>query len=453
MKKSICALVLAILVTVSLSAKLSGQVSDEFGQPLIARLRFISAERKFLTTIYTDWQGTFEVDLPVGEYEMEVTKGPEYERKLIRINVEEDEHKIIVLRRLFDLTEVGWFSGDTHLHTFHSDGKNSVEELALACSAAGLSWAVLSDHNTLVGASEWLSFREKGLLTIVGQEVTMKNGHANAIGIEKLIPWQRSQSDEEMIKIFEMIKIQNGFVQINHPFDLRSPFEKLHLEGYDLIEIWNGGGPPNLLGFRNNESKEHWFKMLNEGRRVAAVAASDCHDVYSTYSLAAFLPMFLVVQLAKKDFGEYLETAKMNEEKLRAWVLYGLFPGTPRTYVRVNELTQQEILRSLKSGKSFMTNGPLLLVALNGAGPGETATIEKESLLQVKIFSNVPVNKLSVIKNGELVHEIPVELENGEFKHLKALDLSEGDWILVEVFGDFPVYAITNPIYISKKQK
>lgn len=451
MKKLICAFVLVILVTVSLSLKLSGHVLDEFGQTVTARLRFINTGRKFLTTIYTDWQGKFEVDLPTGEYEMEVTKGPEYECKLIKISVVEDEHKTIVLRRLFNFAELGWFSGDAHLHTFHSDGKNSVEELALACSAAGLSWAVLSDHNTLVGASAWSSFREKSLLTIVGQEVTMKNGHANAIGIEELIPWQKSHSDEEMIQIFELIKIQNGLVQINHPFDLRSPFEKLHLEGYDLIEIWNGGGPPNVVSFRNNESKEHWFKMLNEGRRVAAVAASDCHDVYSTYSLAAFLPMFLVAQLAKKDFGEYLEAAKMNEEKLRAWALYGLFPGTPRTYVKVNELTQREILQSLKSGKSFMTNGPLMLVTLNGAGPGEIATIKEEALLQVKIFSNVPVNKLSVTRNGELVHEIPVKLENGEFEHLTRLNLSEGDWIVVEIFGDFPVYAITNPIYLSKQ--
>lgn len=453
MKKPFFLFTIIVLLTVSFSAKLSGCITDEFDRTISARLRFISLEKKFLTTIYTNWHGEFEVDLPDGEYELEITKGPEYERKIVKVSVPSDQRKIITLKRLFNLTELGWFSGDTHLHTLYSDGKNLVEELALSCSAAGLFWAVLSDHNTLNGADEWLTFRKKGLLTIAGQEITMKNGHINAIGVQKLVPWQHSSTDEEMIEIFKFVKMQGGIVQINHPFDLRSPFEKLHLEGYDLIEIWNGGGPPNLAGFRNNESKEHWFRMLNEGRRVAAVAASDCHDVYSTYSIAALLPMFLVVQLMRRDFGEYLEAARANEEKLRAWALYGLFPGTPRTYVKVSELTQQEIIDSLRKGKSFLTNGPLVLATVNGAGPGETAVVTEKALLDIKIFSNVQVNRLIVTQAGKCVHEIAVEMVNGEFEHRVYLDPSDGEWVVVEAFGDFPVYAMTNPIYLSRQQK
>lgn len=436
------------------NGKIVGRIVDEKDLSLTARIRIMSSQRAFLVTSYTDWDGNFQIDVPQGIYQMEITKGPEYEKKVIEISVIDNSQleMNIKLKRLYDLTKIGWFGGDTHMHTTYSDGKQSVEQLALACSAAGLSWAVLSDHNTIAGKNEWLSFANHKMITIPGEEVTTEIGHINALGIDQLIQWKPATTDEDIKKIFTSIHSQNAIAQINHPFDLKDPFEKIYVEDFDLIEIWNGGAPPIAKGIGNQEAQEYWYKLLNQGKKIPAVASSDCHDIYSAYSLLGLLPLEMVVQILQRELpnSEFIEYAKNNELTLRNWVKYGLFPGTPRTYVKVSKLNQENILKALKNGKSFMTNGPLVLVDVNGVEPGETALISQKMMLNISIMSNTPINELRIIQSGQTVHSISIK-DKTIFECMIKIDPKDGDWIVVEAFGDYPVYALTNPIYFKNQ--
>src|SRR5690625_3225204 len=66
-----------------------------------------------------------------------------------------------------------WYAGDFHAHTLHSDGSESVGELAARGVRAGLDFVAVTDHNTVshhpllpsVGA-------EHGITLLPGQEVT-----------------------------------------------------------------------------------------------------------------------------------------------------------------------------------------------------------------------------------------------------------------------------------------
>ncbi|MFN4190128.1 MAG: CehA/McbA family metallohydrolase [Pseudothermotoga sp.] len=443
-----------ILSVALANGKIVGSISDGMGSPLTARIRIMSAQKAFLITLYTDWNGDFEIDLAQGQYEFEITKGPEYERKIVQVDVvdnKETEMKI-TLNRLYDLAQIGWFGGDTHMHSTYSDGRQNVEQVALACSAAGLSWAVLSDHNTIAGKDEWLSFSDKGIMTIMGEEITTQIGHINALGVNQLVAWKPSATDEDIKRIFTDITSQKAVSQINHPFDLRNRFERIHVEGFDLIEIWNGGAPPIAEGLGNRESQEYWYELLNQGKKIAAVAGSDCHDVYSSYSLLGFLPLQTVILILQRELpgSEFIEYAKNNEQILRNWVKYGLFPGIPRTYVKVHKLNQENILNALKSGKSFLTNGPLLLVDINGAEPGETVLISEKMMVNIYMMSNTPIKELRLIQSGQTVYTISLRGKT-LFQCSIQIDPKDGDWILVEAFGDYPVYALTNPIYFKSK--
>lgn len=445
---------LFILSIALANGKIIGSIADEMGSPLTARIRIMSVQKAFLITLYTDWNGNFEIDLTQGQYEFEITKGPEYERKIVQVDVvdnKETEMKI-TLKRLYDLAQIGWFGGDTHMHSTYSDGRQNVEQVALACSAAGLSWAVLSDHNTIAGKDEWLSFSEKGIITIMGEEITTQIGHINALGVNQLVAWKPSATDEDIRRIFTDIASQKALSQINHPFDLRNRFERIHVEGFDLIEIWNGGAPPIVQGFGNRESQEYWYGLLNQGKKIAAVASSDCHDVYSSYSLLGFLPLQTVILILQRELpgSEFIEYVKNNEQILRNWVKYGLFPGTPRTYVKVHKLDQENILNALKSGKSFMTNGPLLLVDVDGVELGETVFVSEKMMLNISVMSNIPVNELRIIQSGQTIYTVSVEGKTA-FECSIQIDPKDGDWIVVEAFGDYPVYALTNPIYFKSK--
>ncbi|MEJ5230124.1 MAG: CehA/McbA family metallohydrolase [Pseudothermotoga sp.] len=436
------------------AAVVSGIVIDGKDQPLVARLRFLSPENAVFLTNYTNWFGRFEQQLPAGRYTVEVSRGPEYEIKSFSIELSQDEKKEIqiTLNRLYDLTSIGWFSGDAHLHTIYSDGNQDVETVARACIANGLSWAVLTDHNTVKGKTEWMIASRYGLLPILGEEVTTPLGHFNAIGINEIVDWKINDK-HDLARIFTDISKQSAMSQINHPFDMKNYFVDWDIKGYDVIEIWNGGSAPNLNGMGNQEAKLFWFEILNNGTRIHATANSDCHDVYSGYSLLAFLPTDKVLSLLQREFPEpaMKDFIKSNENFLRNWVKYGLHPGTPRTYVRLEELTSSAVLKALVEGKSFMTNGPLILAEIEGKGPGETVdTLSKESLvLNLKVLSNIALEKVVVIQAGRIVQQLDVTGQRECILSTK-IDPKDGSWIIVEVYGPYPVYAITNPIYLSK---
>ncbi len=450
--------VLTVLIVLSyaflgLAATLSGIVTDTESQPLLARIRILNHRTATCITTYTDLSGRFQIDLDPGVYVVEVTKGPEYEIMNLQVEISQSEEKEIKisLRRLYNLEKLGWYGGDSHLHSLHSDGQQDVETVARACAANGLSWAVLTDHNTVDGTEEWYAASKFGLLTITGEEVTTKRGHFNALGIKKIVDWE-VESKQDIKRILTDISKQSAISQVNHPFDMKNNFVDWDVEGYDVIEVWNGGSAPNLKGMGNLETKNFWFQLLNSGIRIHATANSDCHDVYSNLSVLAFLPTQIVLSVIEKEFKDIamIEYVKQNEQLLRAWVGYGLHPGTPRTYVKVHDLTPTAVLTAIKNGNSFMTNGPLLLVDIEGKVPGETVNVSEQSslVLNLRVFSNLPLEKLLVIQGGKTIREIDV---TGLREYVSSIEINtfDGSWIVIEAYGSYPVYAVTNPIYLD----
>jgi len=49
----------------------------------------------------------------------------------------------------------GWYRGDLHTHTVHSDGRRRITEMATAATSAGLDFIVSTDHNTNSANRAW----------------------------------------------------------------------------------------------------------------------------------------------------------------------------------------------------------------------------------------------------------------------------------------------------------
>src|SRR6202051_45833 len=77
----------------------------------------------------------------------------------------------------------GWYRGDLHLHTVHSDGAHRPSELVSAAHAGGLDFIVSTDHNTSAANRVWPACRTDALLVIPGEEVTTRHGHWLAVGL------------------------------------------------------------------------------------------------------------------------------------------------------------------------------------------------------------------------------------------------------------------------------
>ena len=63
--------------------------------------------------------GEFEIELPAGDYNFEIHRGPEYRRIQGSMEVRDEDDMMRQhhrLERLVDLAEEGWISGELHIH-------------------------------------------------------------------------------------------------------------------------------------------------------------------------------------------------------------------------------------------------------------------------------------------------------------------------------------------------
>jgi hypothetical protein len=175
----------------------------------------------------------------------------------------------------------GWYRGDCHLHTVHSDGGRTLEQLAALARAAKLDFINSSDHNTssahpLLGPSAG-----DDLLILTGEEVTTRNGHYLAIGLDggEWIDWRYRARDDAFDRFARQIRRAGGIVVPAHPYGISLGSQwKFGYDNADAIEVWNGPWTPD-----DEASLLTWDNLLTgaarrgDGRWVPAMGNSDAH--------------------------------------------------------------------------------------------------------------------------------------------------------------------------------
>src|SRR5207244_8048883 len=75
------------------------------------------ADVKLMDTSFAYVDGAFQVELPVGEVYVEMTKGFEYKAVSRRLKIERRQRELkLEIGRMSDLRSQGWVSADTHVH-------------------------------------------------------------------------------------------------------------------------------------------------------------------------------------------------------------------------------------------------------------------------------------------------------------------------------------------------
>lgn len=166
-----------------------------------------------------------------------------------------------------------WVKGDLHSHTVHSDGENTVEELARAAMALGLDFLAITDHNTVTHHEEVEALSHLPIILIPGEEVTTYFGHANVWGLREWVEF-RCADDDAMRAVREHVLRKSGLISVNHPKSVGPPWFFQGWEGYPCMEVWQAP-----WRFYNWESLERWDALLRRGQRVVAVGGSDTHSV------------------------------------------------------------------------------------------------------------------------------------------------------------------------------
>ncbi|MFJ9520833.1 CehA/McbA family metallohydrolase [Kitasatospora sp. NPDC101801] len=228
-----------------------------------------------------------------------------------------------------------WYRGDCHLHTVHSDGRRLPEEVAAGARAAGLDFIVSTEHNTSSAHGVWGPLAGPDLLVIPGEEVTTRNGHWLALGVEpgQWVDWRYRARDEAHQRFTRQVRAHGGLVVPAHPY---CPYVacqwKFGYEDADAVEVWNGPWT-----YDDESALDSWdarlAKAVRHGRRrLPAIGSSDAHS---------------------------------SPQPI----------GAPHTVVLAEDLTRDHILAGLRAGRSWIAGSTAVRLELTATGHGRQAGI------------------------------------------------------------------------------
>ncbi len=187
-----------------------------------------------------------------------------------------------------------------------------------------------------------------------------------------------------------------------------------------------------VVSFANHQQTANvWYKFLNLGYHLAAGAGTDVMTNYAS---------------------------------LRGPV------GLNRTYLKAQADDPEALKYAIKTGNGFVTNGPQLGFLVteknkqNLIGPGEVVQFSQQggtAVLRLSLRSFVPVNRLEVVQNGDVIQRIDVEKNPYQFDGEFEVAIEKSGWILLRAIDEKPnpfvqdvyTYATTNPVWIEVQNK
>ncbi|OGO17997.1 MAG: hypothetical protein A2Z14_11660 [Chloroflexi bacterium RBG_16_48_8] len=310
--------------------------------------------------------------------------------------------------------EPGWYRGELHCHTHHSEAEGSLEDLVSTAKAQKLDFVAVTEHNTVSHLPELAALECHDLLLIPGMEITTDGGHANVWGIDRWVEFRCCDQDQ-MARVVAEAKARGALISINHPKEMGPPWTYDGESEFDCLEVWQ------LAWFMlNDQSLALWDRLLCEGRRLTAVGGSDYHQEPFTGELGA------------------------------------ITLGTPCNWVYAEELSVTGILAGIRAGHVFISENPsgpqvFLSAIFNGQEVimGDRLIVNPGAEIQLSCFVVGAASSLLRIRSSE--KDLQVTVGGDEFTYTWKEKVDRETFFRIEVVGisesDQPtVRALTNPI-------
>jgi hypothetical protein len=306
----------------------------------------------------------------------------------------------------------GWYRGELHCHSSHSDGDSDPIEVVRKAEAVGLDFLALTDHNVLSQQAA-LSQIETPLMLIPGMEVTTYRGHWNVWGDGDWIDF-RVTSQDQMQHALDQALASGYLTSCNHPRPYGPEWEYPDVEGFRCTEVWNG--PWQLM---NRDALAYWEDRLKRGIKSVAVGGSDSHFHH-------------------RDHHAQL--------------------GHPTTYIYSSgTASPQTLLDGIRAGHVFVTEspaGPQLYLSSGEAMMGDTLYLDRTDPVTLSVRAvDAAGMRLELHANAGLVHEQPVTTDEWQAEiqiDVQSLTYVRAQLVPQENHTDH-VHALTNPIHLQSK--
>jgi len=436
------------------------------GRPLAARLQITTADGRAAapdgawryadlafdrsvrgsTYEYFDADGTAEVDVPAGPVTIVASRGPEYlvDRRTVTAAAGTNVSAGITLARMANLPAEGWWSGDLHVHmNYGGTYRNTPAALVLQARAEDLHVVenlIVNKEQRIPDVAYFRPGRDPASTSAYqlyhGQEFhTGFWDHSGVLGLTDhlLLPDYAGYPNTALASVYppnavvaDLAHAQGALYGWVHPYDAPpDPYDTTTALTSELpIDVALGKVDYlEVMGFSNHlYTSAVWYRLLNCGFRIPAGAGTDAFPNFA--------------------------------------MLHGPV-GLERVYVHAGPvLDHAHFLAGLKSGHTFVTNGPILTFSVNGKEPGEAVSVTADRsplTVHVSLRSSVPIDHLEIIGNGAVVRSIPISGDGLMADTMVVVPVERSGWLLARAYGDRPrepvldlyPFASTSPVYVT----
>lgn len=437
----LCALAFAAIPPPCFAGVFELTVTDKNDRPIACRVHLRDSAGKpvrpaslpFFHDHFT-CPGTVRLELAAGRYTYAVEKGPEFRRLNGAVDLANQPMVLrLVIERFADLARDRWHSGDLHVH-------RPIDDLPLLLDAEDLAVApVITWWNR---QNQWRQrpLPNEPLVRLAGPrfyhllagEDERQGGALLYFNLRR--PLDIATPDREYPSPVEYLNQARrdpaAWVDVEKPF------------WWD-VPVWLATGKVDSIGLANNHmcrSQMYESEAWGKPRDAARLPPPRGTGFWSQEIYYHVLECGLRVPPSAGSAS-------------------GVLPnpiGYNRVYVHVDgPLTYDKWWTSLRAGRSFVTNGPLLLVRANGALPGHVFRAAPGQQLDIALTATIaaqdPISTIEVVRDGRVTRAVPFA-EWQKTGSLGTLHFSDSGWFLVRAIADLTHtfrFASTAPFYVE----
>ena len=398
----------------------------------------------------------FAVHLAPGKYTIRVERGKEYLPIVEEVDVGDVPLEMeFPLRRWINMSQRGWYSGDTHVHRRIADLPNIM---------------LAEDLNVAFPLTYWVTASESPPLDANGEADLAANGLIKVDPTHVIYPLN---TEYEISSVGPRRHTLGAVFVLNHeaPIPIGAPpvepVAKFARRHGALLDMDKHSWP--------------WSLMLVPTMDVDLFELSNNHVWQTTFAFKDWTldtsPGFMNLSRDEDGFTEWgwinygFQTyyTLLNcgfRMRVSAGTASGVHPvqlGFGRVYVHLpNGFSYEEWIQGLDAGRSFVSTGPMLDVKFNDERPGHTfaATGSSDSVVHLRGIaeSKRPLDRIEVIVNGRVSSLIEpsndLRSSGGYASEInEVVERVESFWVAVRCFERHPDqrirFAHTNPVFVD----
>ena len=367
-------------------------------------------------------KNSYEIAVPPGRYQIEVVRGISHNVVIDNTEVGAGithmvDFSVPVLK---DMHAQGWYSGNTHTHYHLEIDEDPDDRLRMVPPAEALDVSVIS--YLIRGDSPYIT---------------------NRYPVGRLPEFSRDGTLMDMGEEARNNRTFTGF-GYGHCLFLNIP---------RLVE-------PVSTGLLSRDGKAPDFPTLSmlcaEAQKIGGTTVW-CHNGSGMeMSIAVALGHVNAYNLGDGLAADYASYYRLLNCGFRLpassgtdWWIY----DHNRVFVKVEgDFTYDSWIAGLRAGRTFVSNGPLLELSVNGKEPGQSFETSGALQISAKAVSRLPFERIEIVCNGAVVAEQSA-VEQREARLEREIITNAGGWIAARVSGGskthagYPVFAHTSPVY------